>query len=162
MSTSDDEYDQSAASALQEKLYYNGDILDSCLLVISQYKDQSVGYLTSIINFAYVLLRMLEKHSKNNSYMFVRKRKGLSGKKKKGEDDGRPEYDDEDEEAGILEGDKDMPSYAEHQFKFQTFEKVSSIPAAEPCAELMKALRMRSSGAHAHVLPCSLPLFHRT
>lgn len=43
MSTSQDEIDLEAAAVLQEQLYYNGDILDSCLLVISQYKDQSVG-----------------------------------------------------------------------------------------------------------------------
>jgi hypothetical protein len=43
LASSDDEDDIEAASTLQEKLYYNGDILDSCLLVISQYKDQSVG-----------------------------------------------------------------------------------------------------------------------
>jgi replication fork protection complex subunit Tof1/Swi1 len=43
MATSEDEIDLEAAAVLQEQLYYNGDILDSCLMVISQYKDQSVG-----------------------------------------------------------------------------------------------------------------------
>lgn len=43
MASSDEEDDVDVANTLQEQLYYNGDILDSCLLVISQYKDQSVG-----------------------------------------------------------------------------------------------------------------------
>ena len=43
MANSEEEDDLDVANTLQEQLYYNGDILDSCLLVISQYKDQSVG-----------------------------------------------------------------------------------------------------------------------
>ena len=43
MATSNDEEDLEVANILQNQLYYNGDILDSCLLVISQYKDQSVA-----------------------------------------------------------------------------------------------------------------------
>ena len=43
MSLSDEEEDVEAAEILQNRLYYNGDILDSSLQVISQYKDQSVA-----------------------------------------------------------------------------------------------------------------------
>lgn len=43
MAQSKVEDDIETASLLQEQLYYNGDILDSCLQVVSQYKDQSVG-----------------------------------------------------------------------------------------------------------------------
>ena len=43
MSMSADEDDQKVAQILQDQLYYNGDILDSCLQVVSQYKDQSIG-----------------------------------------------------------------------------------------------------------------------
>jgi len=73
---------------------------------------------------------MLEKYSKNKSYMFVRKRRAAKSKRKA--DDAREgstaiheDYNDEDEEAALLEADKDMPSYAEHAFTFQSFEKVS-------------------------------------
>ena len=136
------------ANTLQEQLYYNGDILDSCLLVISQYKDQSVGwvscysqnslltgsYLESVIHFAYVLLRMLEKHSKSKTYMFIRKRKAAKKKKAQEESGAAPipeDYVGEDEEA-ILRGDDDTPSYKEHAFTFQAFEKVCR-KLEQPC-----------------------------
>jgi len=87
------------------------------------------SYLDSVVHFAYVLLRMLEKYSKNKSYMFVRKRRAAKSKRKsnEGRDGSAPiaeDYDQEDEEAALLEADKDMPSYAEHAFTFQSFEKV--------------------------------------
>jgi len=44
MSASEVEDDVEVAEILQHQLYYNGDILDSSLTVISQYKDQSVAY----------------------------------------------------------------------------------------------------------------------
>lgn len=91
-------------------------------------------YLDSVIHFAYVLLRMLEKYSKSKSYMFIRKRRAAKKKKKAIDDanaDGSvplPEdYAGEDEEAAILNGDEDVPSYAEHAFTFQAFEKVSFL-----------------------------------
>lgn len=74
---------------------------------------------------------MLEKYSKSKSYMFIRKRRAAKKKKKLAEDaEGGtaliPEdYGGEDEEAGMMDGDADTPSYAEHAFTFQAFEKVS-------------------------------------
>ncbi|WVR08981.1 hypothetical protein IAU60_006041 [Kwoniella sp. DSM 27419] len=126
MSVSSDEEDVEVAESLQDKIYYNGDILDSSLSVISQYKDQSVAYLDSVVHFAYVLLRMLEKYSKNKSYMFIRKRKAAKKKRIEADpqaaDSNMPEeYGNEEEEA--LLPDKDVPSYAEHAFTFQTFER---------------------------------------
>lgn len=43
MSRSRDQEEADAAQTLQDQLYYNGDILDACLEVVSQYKDQSVA-----------------------------------------------------------------------------------------------------------------------
>jgi replication fork protection complex subunit Tof1/Swi1 len=73
---------------------------------------------------------MLEKYSKNKSYMFVRKRRAARHKRKaagarEGSTAIAEDYGDEDEEAALLEADKDMPSYAEHAFTFQSFEKVN-------------------------------------
>ncbi|KAK8843979.1 hypothetical protein IAR55_006771 [Kwoniella newhampshirensis] len=129
MAVSEDDEDRETAEVLQHQLYYNGDILDSSLSVVMQYKDQSVAYLDSVIHFAYVLLRMLEKYSKTKAFMFVRKRKAARKKRKQAEDpndtagaSGMPEeYGNEDE--AELEPDKEAPSYAEHAFTFQAFEK---------------------------------------
>jgi replication fork protection complex subunit Tof1/Swi1 len=129
MSLSQVEDDVEAAEILQNSLYYNYDILDTSLTVVAQYKDQSIAYLGSIIHFAYVLLRMLEKYSKTKSFMFVRKRKAQRKKKKAAEEaaaSGRPVPDAEDENVGSDgEADRDAPSYGEHQFKFRDFEMVS-------------------------------------
>ena len=129
MSLSSNEDDVEAAEVLQNSLYYNYDILDTSLTVVAQYKDQSVAYLGSIIHFAYVLLRMLEKYSRTKNFMFVRKRKAQRRKKRAAEEaaaSGRPVPEAEEEEVGSDgEPDKDAPSYGEHQFKFKEFEMVS-------------------------------------
>ncbi|OXG18463.1 topoisomerase 1-associated factor 1, partial [Cryptococcus neoformans Tu259-1] len=132
MSASTNEEEVEVAEILQHQLYYNYDILDSALAVVREYKNQSIGYLDSIIHFAYVLLRMLEKYSKTKAFMFIRKRKNTHKKRKEqqaasqanaeGEQRKIPEeYGNEEEEA--FAPDEDAPSYAEHAFTFQSFEK---------------------------------------
>jgi replication fork protection complex subunit Tof1/Swi1 len=149
MAVSDQEEDNEVAEILQHQLYYNGDVLDSSLEVVSKYKDQSVAsvpplpvppyqlsrrlttrYLDSVINFAYVLLRMLERYSKTKSFMYVRKRKAARKKRKEQAEnpDGTLPVPDEDvEHEEDLQAEKDMPSYAEHAFTFTAFERVSLV-----------------------------------
>lgn len=43
MASSTDKEDVEAAEILQNQIYYNGDILDECRKVISEYKNQAVG-----------------------------------------------------------------------------------------------------------------------
>ena len=80
---------------------------------------------------------MLEKYSKNKSYMFIRKRKTVRRKRKAAEaadaagkegEGSAPipeDYQGVDEEETAL-AEKDAPTYAEHAFTFQAFEKVCS------------------------------------
>lgn len=127
MSTSTNASDAEAAEILQNSIYYNYDILDSALTVMSQYKDQSIAYLDSVIHFAYVLLRMLEKYSKNKGFMYVRKKKARRANKKKKKQvdaDGKDMPEEYGDDEGLDEGDRDVPSYAEHQFTFTAFEQV--------------------------------------
>ena len=89
-------------------------------------------YLETIIDFAYVLLRMLERYSKTKAFMFVRKRKAARRKRKAGAGTQGPgptaeEYAGDDEEGEDGGAEKDTPSYAEHTFTFQEFEKVCSM-----------------------------------
>ncbi|WVF65442.1 hypothetical protein IAT40_000170 [Kwoniella sp. CBS 6097] len=128
MAASKNQDDVDVAEIVQNNLYYNGDILDSSLSVISQYKDQSVAYLDSVIHFAYVLLRMLEKFSKNKAFMFIRKKKAARKKRQQNQQDptessGMPEEYGNEEEEALGGADQDAPSYAEHAFTFQAFEK---------------------------------------
>lgn len=94
------------------------------------------SYLDSVVHFAYILLRMLEKYSKNKSFMFVRKRRSARKKRKaaaagEGAVPGTmpEEYggdDEEDEEMQAMRGaEGDGPSYAEHKFTFESYERVS-------------------------------------
>lgn len=129
LSTSAEESDRQVAERLQDNLYYQADVLDSALTVIASYKDQSIAYLDAIIHFAYVLLRMLEKYSKNNTFMFVRKRRAAQDKRRaRGsgvEDDafdGVPDEEDDVEEGEGL-AERSLPSYREHTFTFQAFER---------------------------------------
>ncbi|KAI5476063.1 hypothetical protein MNV49_000435 [Pseudohyphozyma bogoriensis] len=110
------------AEILQNKLYYEADTLDMVVAVISKYTNQSLKYLDSVINLAYVLLRMLEKYSKSKAYMYVKKKAKARRKKKATrpedeEGDGIGYGEDEEEEA-----DRGALSYKEHAFKFSEFE----------------------------------------
>lgn len=133
MVQSSEEEDKEIAEILQNQIYHNGDILDLSFGLFTLWtpnkKDQPVSFLDCIVHFAYVLLRMLEKYSKSQAYMFVRKRKRANAKRKAPKsalDSAAPipeEYaagSDEDEE----EADADAPSYAEHAFTFTSYEKV--------------------------------------
>jgi replication fork protection complex subunit Tof1/Swi1 len=72
------------ADILQHKLFYNGEILDLAFEGLRGYKQgsQSIAYLDTTINFAYVLLRILEKWAKNKGKMVIRRKKKAAKKKK--------------------------------------------------------------------------------
>lgn len=92
--------------------------------------DLMYRYLDSVINFAYVLLRMLERYSKTKSFMYVRKRKAARKKRKEiaeNPDGTLPVPDEDVEHEEDLQAQKDMPSYAEHAFTFTAFERVSTF-----------------------------------
>lgn len=79
--------------------------------------------------FAYVLLRMLERYSKNKQFMFVRKqtakRKQNKAQRDREDRDGvapvPEEYENDSEDEDLPAHDE--PSYAEHAFTFTKFEK---------------------------------------
>lgn len=89
----------------------------------------SCRYLDSIINLNYVLLRMLEKYSKNKNYMYVRKKAHKRAKQKKAKALAAA-GDDEDEAARIMDEEEEeieaaKQHYDEHQFEFEEYERVS-------------------------------------
>lgn len=116
-------------------------------------------YLDSIIHFAYVLLRNLESYSKSQKFMYVRKRKAARRKRKQNETGAtQPSIPEEyvGEGEGDEEPDRDTPSYAEHQFTFASFEKVSTSFAWNDLSSSMcfAAFRPRSGRQY----PCDLSL----
>ena len=118
------------ADILQNKLYYEADTLQMVLDVVAKFKDQSKRYLDSIMNLTYVLLRMLERYSKNNEFMFVRKKKKRAAKRRKqrrnkqAENDGAPIDEDSEDDAERNDENRRVDS-ATHLFQFASFEAVS-------------------------------------
>lgn len=110
---------------LQNKLYYEAETLEMVLKVVVCYKDQSIQYLDAIIRLMYVMLRMLEKYSKNQDYVFVKKKASRAKKAKKGQSEALGDASDEDEEMA-LEGANN--SFSEHKLAFGVLERVSRRP----------------------------------
>lgn len=104
------------------------------LEVVGKFKDQSKSYLDSIMNLTYVLLRMLERYSKNNEFMFVRKKKKRAAKRRKQrrhrqtEEEGGPIDEASDDEGGDAESRK--ADFATHSFQFANFEAVRCVHIA--------------------------------
>ncbi|SCV67720.1 BQ2448_5331 [Microbotryum intermedium] len=114
------------AEILQNKIYYEAETLDMVLTVVTKYNTQSHKYLDSVINLAYVLLRMLERYAKSKAYMYVRKKKAKQSRKKKGK---KKDGDDEEDGFGLGENeeedevDRAVVSFGEHAFEFAKFEE---------------------------------------
>lgn len=131
MTQSTNEEHREVADILQNKLYYEAETLSMVLEVVAKFKDQSKRYLDAIMNLTYVLLRMLERYSKNNEFMFVRKKKKRAAKRKRArrnkqiEDEGGPIDEASDDE----EQDKEsrQADFATHSFQFASFEAVSGV-----------------------------------
>ena len=76
MLSSDDPSVVETAELLQVQIVYNGEVLDISFDSLKAYKGgvQSLTYLESSVNLAYVLLRRLEKYSKQEGESYVRKK----------------------------------------------------------------------------------------
>lgn len=131
-----------AAEVLQNQLIYNGEVLDIALESLRAYKEgtQSLVYLDSSVHLAYALLRMLEKwtKTKGSKEMYIRKkarkkkRKGAQGESIQtnlkrylkystaiAEEEGIPDFEDEDDEREDEEAVRDM------KITFEGFEAAS-------------------------------------
>lgn len=121
-----------AATLIQDKLYYDETSLEVVIQLLSGYTTQSHKFLDNIIFLATVFLKMLERHSKSQDHMFVRKKK--ANKKSQAKGKGNPtEGEQEDAEAGLGVGDEEEAEfeameaqnaqrYAEHKFEFEKFQ----------------------------------------
>ncbi|KAH9811884.1 timeless protein-domain-containing protein [Melampsora americana] len=121
-----------AATLIQDKLYYDETSLEVVVQLLSGYTTQSHKFLENIIFVATVFLKMLERHSKSQDHMFVRKKK--PNKKSQMKSKGNlTEGQQEDAEAGLGVGDEEEAEfeameaqnaqrYAEHKFEFEKFQ----------------------------------------
>ena len=64
--------EREAAESLQHTLYYDGEYLDTALHAMHAYSTQSFACLEAIIDFSYMMPRLLERHASTSTYMFVK------------------------------------------------------------------------------------------
>ena len=64
--------EREAAESLQHTLYYDGEYLDTALHAMHAYSTQSFACLEAIIDFSYMMPRLLERHASTSAYMFVK------------------------------------------------------------------------------------------
>lgn len=121
------------ASALQQQLVYNGEVLDIALDGLRAYRPgtQSLAYLDGAVHLAWALLRMLERWTKGGGAggkeMVVRRRARAKARKKASsteEGEGVVDVDAEEEERDEEE------EMREAVFTFEAFEMVSGLQTA--------------------------------
>ncbi|OUM67869.1 hypothetical protein PIROE2DRAFT_4545, partial [Piromyces sp. E2] len=113
MNNSDDEEYKEASKNLQHNLYYEEETLNIIINLCRNYKirNSNKHFLRNLIETIHILLKMLEKFSEENKYLYTRKQKNI---KKKNEDDETIEADEEE---------VTQKKYYEHEFHFTNVEQ---------------------------------------
>ncbi|GAA96533.1 uncharacterized protein L969DRAFT_95002 [Mixia osmundae IAM 14324] len=119
LSASSNEDHRDVAQVMQDKIYYEEEILATAITVVDRYgKRNTLQYLESVIHFAYTMLRTLERYSKSTAHMYVRsKRKKIAQRKKRAAGEAADDGHDEDSRP-----DSGARSKSEHAFNFAQFE----------------------------------------
>ncbi|WFC99773.1 Topoisomerase 1-associated factor 1 [Malassezia yamatoensis] len=121
------------ADHLQNTLYYDGDLLDTSLQVMHAYSAQSFACLEAVLDFAYTMPRLLEKHASQHEYLFVKQRQNTS---------------DED------------TTRSERLFRFQTYQRaMATTKLAHLCTQYL--MRWSDSAQPAVMLPRLASVTHR-
>ncbi|CAG8483803.1 17056_t:CDS:10 [Acaulospora morrowiae] len=108
------------AEYIINKIYYNQDNLNLMILLIKDYKEQSFGYLQSLISTTHILLERLESCSKTKYEIVVNSR--TSKNDLLTDDDG--DQEDEGCDQTVMEFSKvERESCENHKCIFELFEK---------------------------------------
>ncbi|ORY20743.1 timeless-domain-containing protein [Neocallimastix californiae] len=133
MSDSDDENYREASKNLQHNLYYEEETLNIIINLCRNYKTRNSNkhFLRNLIETIHILLKMLEKFSKENKYLYTRKQKAI---RKKNEN-----------ESNEVEEEEINKKYYEHEFHFtnveQKFASDTIINTYIYCLEDYKSLK---------------------
>ncbi|ORX69320.1 timeless-domain-containing protein [Anaeromyces robustus] len=113
MNDSNDENYKEASKNLQHNLYYEEETLNIIISLCRNYKTRNSNkhFLRNLIETIHILLKMLEKFSEENKYLYTRKQKTI---KKKNDGDESNTADDEE----IIQ-----KKYYEHEFHFSNVEQ---------------------------------------
>lgn len=128
-----DEDQRQVADELQNTLYYDGDLLDTSLQVMHAYSAQSFACLETVLDFAYTMPRLLEKHASQREYMFVKQRRSK---------------------------EEESTQQSERLFRFQTFQRaMATTRLAHVCTQYLG--RWRDSAQPATMLTRLASVAHR-
>ncbi|KAI8061721.1 timeless protein-domain-containing protein [Gongronella butleri] len=158
------------ADYIQSNLYHEQSTLDIFPDLFRTYKSQSFGYLEVVIKLNHVILKLLERFSKQHKVMFVRKKRRIRAKKNKAaaahEDMADADQGMQQPDTVVIDsGDEDEEderelnlAYREHIFAFETFEKrFVNYECVRVCCELLECYQtLKPESLH-----CITSLFHR-
>ncbi|TKY85440.1 hypothetical protein EX895_005602 [Sporisorium graminicola] len=125
------ETERDVAEGLQAEFYYMGETLDACHAIVRSYTTQSFAFLDTIINFAYVMPKMLERYASNRDHMYVQAKKQVRRSRQDGDLDA-----DEDEARQIKEQLQETRS--EREFRFADFQrKLATKQLTKACIDYL-------------------------
>lgn len=131
LASSKKESERDVAEGLQAEFYYMGETLDACHAIVRSYTSQSFAFLDTVINFAYVMPKMLERYASNRDHMYVQAKKQVRRSRQDGDLDA-----DEDEARQIKEQLQETRS--EREFRFADFQrKLATKQLAKACIDYL-------------------------
>ena len=119
MSSSGDSEAEGTSGVLRVQIVYNGEVLDIALDSLKAYKEgtQSLTYLDSSVHLAYALLKLLEKHAKQESGGELVRQKRKRARRKKNDDTTIPDVEEDIDQ-------EQEEEVTETMFTFDAFEQV--------------------------------------
>ncbi|EST05238.1 Timeless protein [Kalmanozyma brasiliensis GHG001] len=131
LASSKKEAERDVAEGLQAEFYYMSETLDACHAIVRSYTSQSFAFLDTVVNFAYVMPKMLERYASNRDHMYVQAKKHVRRSRQEGDLDA-----DEDEARQIKEQVQETRS--EREFRFADFQrKLATKQLAKACIDYL-------------------------
>ncbi|ORX43590.1 timeless-domain-containing protein [Piromyces finnis] len=113
MNNSNNEEYKEASKNLQHNIYYEEETLNIIISLCRNYKTRNSNkvFLVNLIETIHILLKMLEKFSEENKYLYTRKQKNVKKK-------------NENEESSLMDDEEEVTKkYYEHKFHFSDVEQ---------------------------------------
>ncbi|SPO23773.1 related to TOF1 - topoisomerase I interacting factor 1 [Ustilago trichophora] len=131
LASSKKEAERDVAEGLQAEFYYMSETLDACHAIVRSYSTQSFAFLDTIITFAYVMPKMLERYASNRDHMYVQAKRQVRRSRQDGDLDA-----DEDEARQIKEHLQETRS--EREFRFADFQrKLATKQLTKACIDYL-------------------------
>ncbi|KAJ1579170.1 hypothetical protein NDA11_000783 [Ustilago hordei] len=131
LASSKKESERDVAEGLQAEFYYMSETLDACHAIVRSYTSQSFAFLDTIITFAYVMPKMLERYASIKDHMYVQAKKHVRRSRQDGDLDAN-----EDEATQVKEQLKE--TRLEREFRFADFQrKLATKQLTKACIDYL-------------------------